>query len=427
MGITKGNKYCLKLNKTQKAEIDKIFGCTRFVYNFFLNAKNDLFSEDDAHLNYDTMQSLLTPLKNECYDWLNEPPISTLQNSLRDLDTAHKRFFEGKSEYPKFKNKYSRQSTRINNILANPLSKNPQYTIQVDMKKHKILLPKLGWLNYCRNKRLYGKIINVTISKDTDGKYYISILTENEVNIKPKETTKEIGIDLGLKSFIVASDGEKINAPKYFKKSKRKLALEQKKFNRKDNYKPIETEDGCYERKSSNRRNKQRLVVAKIHKKVSNQRNNFLHNLSSRLINQNQVICLETLAVKNMIKNRKLSAAIADASWGEFVRQIEYKGVWNNRIILKIGRFEPSSKTCHKCGFVKEDLTLKDRFWTCGGCGAEHDRDDNASIYILCVAKTPDIENNPPKGGASAWSAEAGVELNNSLAEKRLITNTGKP
>ena len=425
MKRNKGNKFCLKLNKKQKKEIDKMFGSSRYVYNYFLNAQIDLYTEDETHLNYDAMASLLTPLKNITHEWLNEPPISVLQNSLKDLEIAFKRYFSGVSEFPKFKNKYSRQSVKINNFLANPKSKNPQEIIRVDMNKHKVLLPKLGWLNFYRSNRFYGKIISATISKDPDGKYYISFQTENELEVKPSTTTKEIGVDLGLKSFIVTSDGEKIDAPKFFKKSKKKLAREQKKFARKS-FKPVENEDGFFEKKSSNRRNKQRLTVAKIHKKISNQRNNFSHNLSSRLINENQVISLETLSVKNMIKNRKLSLAISDVGWGEFVRQLEYKAVWNNKIILRIGRFEPSSKTCHICSYVKEDMTLKDRTWKCAGCNTLHDRDENASMYILCVGKCPDKNDkeiiSPCKSGAGAWGAEAGVELDNSLAVNRLIT-----
>jgi putative transposase len=420
-----GNKYRLKLNKKQAKFFDKMIGCSRFVYNFFLDAQNNLFSEDGTHLNHEDMCLLLTDLKNNTYDWLNEPPISVLQNSLKDLFTARKNFFSGQCDYPNFKNKYSHQSARINNILSNPKSKNPQYTIQLDQNKHKILIPKLGWVNYYRSHRLYGKITSATISKDPDGYYYISLQTENDYEVKQTTTIKEIGVDLGLKSFIVTSDGDKIDAPKFFKKSKQKLAREQKKFNRK-NFKPVEAQDGAFDRVSSNRRNKQRLVVAKIHKKISNQRSNFSHNLSSKLINENQVISLETLSVKNMIKNRKLSAAIADASWGEFTRQLEYKAKWNNKTILRIGRFEPSTKTCHKCGNVKEDLTLKDRSWNCENCKTLHDRDLNAAINILCIGKCPDIDkeiNNPCKSGAGAWGAEAGVEPDVSSAVKCLITN----
>ncbi len=247
MDIVKGNKFRLKLNKKQQKEIDKIFGCVRFIYNYFLNAKIDLYKEDETTLNYETMQSLLTLLKNsEGYEWLNEPAVTSLQLSLRDLEDAMKKYFAHLSEFPVFKNKYSRQSASFSNKLNNPKSKNPQYTIQVDLKKHKVLLPKLGWLNFYRSKHLYGKILSATLSKDPDGKYYISIVTRNNEEIKSPETSNKIGIDLGLKSLIVTSDGEKVDAPKFFKKSKKKLAREQKKLARKDNCIPYEAEDGCF-------------------------------------------------------------------------------------------------------------------------------------------------------------------------------------
>jgi putative transposase len=304
------------------------------------------------------------------------------------------------SGYPNYKEKDGEQTCRFNNYVTN--TKNKDETIRVDFKNHKVLLPTLGWLNFFRSIFFIGKIKEATIIKETDGNYYISICVNQEIT-KLEPVNKEVGLDLGLKSYIVGSDGTDVKAPKYFRKSKDKLRKAQRKLSKK--------------KIGSNRYNKQKLVVAKLHKKVVHQREDFSQKLSTKIINENQVICLETLKVKNMIQNHKLALSIADASWGKFITMLEYKANWYGRTILKIDTFEPSSKTRHKCGYINKELKLEDREWTCIECGTHHDRDLNASINIYCVAKCPDIEETidknikkvkPCKKVASAGSTHSG-------------------
>ena len=370
----KSYRYRLKLNNKTKAKLQNNFGCSRFIFNHFLyeisNRKECEFIPTATELN-----KRLTSLKKEKeFSWLNEVSNMNLQSAVIDLMYGFKRHKTG-SVYPNYKEKDGEQSCRFNNYITN--SKNKAETIRVDFKNHKVLLPTLGWLNFFRSNCFSGKIVEATIIKETDGNYYISICVNQEI-IKFKPVNKEVGLDLGLKSYIVGSDGTDIKAPKFFRKSKDKLRKAQRKLSKK--------------KVGSNRYNKQKSVVAKLHKNVANQREDFLQKLSTKIINENQVICLETLKVKNMIKNHKLALSIADASWGKFVNMLEYKANWYGRTILKIDTFEPSSKTCHKCGYINKELKLEDREWTCVGCGAHHDRDDNASIIIYCVAKCPDKE-----------------------------------
>lgn len=287
--------------------------------------------------------------------------------SLKNLDNAYTRFFREKKGFPKFKSKYNpKQSFQC-----------PQHCT-VDFEKGLLNIPKVKNIKTVFHRQFEGDIKTVTISKVPSGKYYVSILVEDgkSLQIKPKlDRNDAIGIDMGLKDFVVTSDGDKIANPKYLRKSEERLARRQRKLSVK--------------KKGSNNRNKQRKKVAKLHKKIANQRKDFLHKVSHQIVHKNHgTICVEDLCVKGMVKNRKLAKSISDAGWGMFYNFLKYKSEWHGKNFLDIGRFEPSSKMCSVCGNIKSDLTLSDREWICSKCETKHDRDINASINIRNMAFT---------------------------------------
>lgn len=298
-------------------------------------------------------------------EWLADVDKFALQNSLKDLDESYKNFFEGRSGYPKFKSKRGPKQSYQTNLTNN--------NIRIDSKHHRVKLPKIGWVEYAADGReIPGEIINITVSRTPSGKYFASILCQ--VKIKPlKITTGEVGIDLGLKKFAILSNDEVIENPKYYVKAQEKLAKMQHAHSKK--------------KKGSKNREKARLQVARQYEKVANQRRDFQHKLSKRLVDENQVISMEDLRIKNMVKNRKLAKAISDAGWGEFRRMVEYKAAWYGRTVIIIDSFYPSSKLCGKCGTKNVMLTLSDREWQCPVCGTIHDRDKNAAKNILAEGK----------------------------------------
>jgi len=302
--------------------------------------------------------------------WLKEVDKWTLINSLRNLDKAYQNFFreqkKGNKEqgFPKFKSKHGKQSYRTSFNNNN-----------IEIKNNKIKLPKLKWIKCKITKEIEGRILNVTISKSKTDKYFVSICC-TDINKKYLPESKNyIGIDLGIKDFAIISNGEIIQNPKYLSKLERKLKREQRKLSRKQ--------------KGSKNRNKQRIRLAKIYEKIVNQKLDFLHKTSTKIINENQIICLEDLNVKNMVENKrnkksKLSKAILSVSWGEFKRQLIYKSNWYGRQLVIINRFYPSSQLCNICGYQnKEVKDLSIREWICLGCGEIHNRDLNASKNIL--------------------------------------------
>jgi putative transposase len=354
--INKTYKFRIYPNEEQEILLSKHFGCSRFVYNYFLNERKEQYQKDKKSDNYYKQAKTLTDLKKkEEYEWLKEVNSQTIQFALRSLDTAYVNFFRGTTKFPKFKSRKHKNTFTI-----------PQFGI---VKDGKILIPKFknGIKVKLDKREIKGKVGKMNITKTPTGKYYVSIFTEQEIEQLPK-TNKKVGIDLGLKDFVITSEGIKFKNNRYTKKYSRQLKKAQQHLSRKE--------------KGSNEFEKQKLKVAKIHEKISSCRLDTLHKISYQLVKDNDLIVVEDLNVKGMIKNHKLSKHISDVSWGNFVDLLNYKCNWYGKELVKVNRFYPSSKTCNCCGWINQNLKLSEREWTCK-CGEKHDRDFNASKNIL--------------------------------------------
>lgn len=354
--VLKSYKYRIEPNTEQKILLNKHFGSVRYVYNYFLNERKNQYRETKKSDNYVAQANKLTNLKKEENTvWLKEINSQTLQQTLKNLEASFLNFYRGNSQFPNFKSKRSKNSFRV-----------PQHITIAD---NNIFVPKFNdGIKLINHREFNGEIRQCTFSKDCRNKYFVSILVATTHEQLP-QTGKSVGIDLGIKDFAVTSDGIKYKNHRYTKRYERELKLAQQHLSRKQ--------------KDSHQSEKQRLKVARIHEKISNSRKDTLHKISTKLVRYYDLICLEDLNVKGMVKNYKLAKHISDCGWSMFVSMLEYKANWNDKQIVRIARFFPSSKTCNKCGWIKYDLTLNDREWICESCGYKHDRDINASKNIL--------------------------------------------
>ena len=357
----KSYKFRLYPNQEQQQLFAKTFGCSRAIWNMMLADKIKHY-EDTKETLYNTPAQY----KKE-FPWLREVDSFALCNVQLNLQTAYKNFFQSGFGFPKFKKKSYHQSYKTNNNKGS-----------IALLNGKVKLPKVGWVRVKAHRQINGIIKSATISMTPTGKYYVSILCETEIVPLPK-TNSSIGVDLGISDFAILSTGEKIGNKKFLNQLSKKLAKEQKILSRRV---LAAKKEG---RKLSDSKNyqKQRMKVAKIHEKIANQRKDFLNKLSTNLVKNHDVICIEDLSSKNLMKNHKLAKAIGDVSWSEFVRMLEYKANWYGKQVSKISRWYPSSQICSDCGFSSGKKPLSVRNWTCTNCGSHHDRDVNASINIL--------------------------------------------
>ena len=359
MKTKRAYKFRFEPDQQQEKLLAQTFGCVRFVYNSVLRYRTDAYYQAQEKINYVGANARLTTIKQMPeFSFLNEVSSVPLQQCLRNQQTAFRNFFEGRAKYPAFKTKRSRQSA--------------EFTYRAfSYRNGELKLAKCDKpLDIRWSQSLPSDPSTVTVSKDTAGRYFVSCLCEFEPTLLPV-TDKKVGVDVGIKDLFVASDGFKSGNPRHTAKYAAKLAKAQRRLAKK--------------KLGSKNRLKAKRKVARIHAKISDCRMDNLHKLSRKLVNENQVICVENLNVKGMIKNPKLAKHIADASWGEFARQLEYKSAWAGRTYVEIDRWYPSSKRCSCCGFVSESMPLDVREWVCPECGATHDRDINAAQNILAV------------------------------------------
>ena len=350
----KAYKFRIYPNTEQEIALAKSFGCCRWFWNYSLNLCQETYQSTGKGLTRGYIQGLLPSLKKE-YEWLTDAYSQCLQVVALNLSQAYQNFFEKRAKLPRFKSKHGRQSI--------------SYPANVKFEEDYLKLPKIGLVYCVRHREFEGTIKTVTISKNPDGKYYASILVDDgKESPHPSSDGKAIGVDLGLTHFAITSNGSKYDNPKHFAKHQRNLKRKQQKLSRK--------------KKGSINRQKAKHKVAKVHSKISRCREDFLHKLSRKIVNENQVIAVENLNVKGMVRNHNLAKAISDCGWGMFSTMLKYKAEWEGKTYTEVDRFFPSSKTCNVCLNQVGSLPLEVRNWTCVHCKTTHDRDINAAINI---------------------------------------------
>jgi putative transposase len=347
-------QYRIYPTSEQETLLAKSFGCARWFWNYALNLCQETYKNTGKGLTRGYIQGLLPALKKE-YEWLKDAYSQCLQVVALNLSTAYKNFFEKRAMLPRFKSKHGRQSI--------------SYPHNVKFVGDKINLPKIGLVHCERHRDFDGDIKTVTVSRNPDGKHFVSVLVgDGKANPELVPVAKAIGIDVGLTHFAITSNGSKFENPKFFVKHQRNLKKKQQKLSRK--------------KKGSQNRKKAKLAVAKVHSKIARCRADFLHKLSRKIVNENQVIAVENLNIKGMVKNRNLAKALSDVGWGMCCTMLKYKAEREGKQYIEIDRWFPSSKTCHVCLNRVDNLTLDVRAWTCEHCGTHHDRDVNAAINI---------------------------------------------
>ena len=345
-------KFRIYPTKLQQTKLVQDFGCQRFIYNYFLNKRNERYKNNEFS-NYNKDCIALTYLKCE-YEWLKKSNSQSLQRTLKNLDTAFTRFFNKKARFPKFKSRKSKQSICI-----------PQKTKIINKK---LYIPKFKeGIKIKQHRPIEGTIVNSTISKKPCDHYYVCITVEREIK-KYKPNKIAVGIDLGIKDLATLSNGTRYKNIKPYRSLENRLSRLQRQHSKKI--------------KGSNNRDKARIKLARLHERISNIRNNHLHQITHKIVSENQTIVLEDLNVRGMIKNKKLAKSIADVSFCEFARQIHYKSEWYGRTVVFVDRWYPSSKACNKCNFINQNLSLNDREWDCPRCNSHLDRDFNAALNI---------------------------------------------
>jgi putative transposase len=374
--MLKAYKYELRPTEEQKTQMSQIFGNVRYVYNWALGIKTTEYQQTGKSPGcFELMRRLTELKKQEDKEWLNNAPSQSLQKSITRLDASFTSFFAKKSKYPKFKSKRDFKES-----FQCPDNK----SIEINFDNWTVRLPKLKWVSFNQDRTFKGKIRQATVSRTATGRHFVSILVEDGKAVPTRKKYNEknsVGIDVGLKSFAVMSDGEVVANPRHLEKSLKHLHRTQRALARSV--------------KDSKNREKKRLQVAKAHETVAYRRNDFLHKLSTSIAKRYIGVCVEDLNIQGMLRNRRLARHIGQAGWGAFKSMLKYKLERTGGTLIEIGRFEPSSKTCHCCGYVNHELTLSDRNWTCGKCHAKHDRDLNAAqnIKLFGLRTEPFVAN----------------------------------